>query len=313
MELEKGFIVPCRVVPLMVAQSGDSSTNKAVMALVTRLKTAFVTAKAQGNARLQETVVLTIGQIGKVAEGELLLLVIICLLDSMIFQPRIVTAAAFTEIQAVARYKSLKLSDLFNLYKQQICKFVVDSVHEQPSGGNKEIITVFTEVSKVFEFKTYRVFLSSTLKFTLPYLINKATSSASMVLKLIAKTLDMDFRHMLVENFRFIFSYLVRSCQRENLQKALTYVENQTEIELSSLLRSDYQNLHNELLLHISTSYPQVFSGLAMLASQDETKPQNITTAEAMSDFLQPRLLGILAFFDNQLQTSSIGIQEKKL
>ncbi|XP_077988664.1 serine/threonine-protein kinase ATR-like [Glandiceps talaboti] len=302
-----------KVVPLMISKSVGSTRNEAVMALVTRLKTAFVSAKAQGCVRLQETVVLTIGQLGRVAEGELLLVVIVCLLDSMINQPRIVTAAAYTELQSVAHSKQMKMTILFNQYKHQICKFVVDAIHESSSPSNKDVMSVFSEVSKVFEFRSVRIFLSGTLKFTLPYLVSKATGSTSSILKFIAKTLDTEFRQMLVENFKFIFSYLVRSCKREDLEKALTYVQNQTEIQLSSLLRSDYQNLHNELLLHISVSYQQVFNGLAMLASQDEKGPSNITTEQAMSDFLQPRLLGILAFFDNQLQTSSISIEDKKL
>ncbi|XP_076343213.1 serine/threonine-protein kinase atr-like [Tachypleus tridentatus] len=69
--------------------------------------------------------------------------------------------------------------------------------------------------------------------------------------------------------------------------KALTYVQTETNIEIGSLLRCDYQRIHNELLLHISTHYEQVFSGLAMLAWKDEsydgtkpiTKPEDIVMA----------------------------------
>ncbi|XP_070572431.1 serine/threonine-protein kinase ATR-like isoform X2 [Ptychodera flava] len=214
-----------KVVPLMIHKSDGSTTNEIVTALVTRLKSAFDSAKAHRNARLQETVMLTIGQLGRVAQGELLLVVIICLLDSMIDQHRIVTAAAYTELQSVAGFKEMKLADLFNLYKHQICKFVVDNLHESASSGNKDMMAVIAEVSKVFEFRSKAVFLSSTLKFTLPYLVSKATTSVSAILKLIAKTLDTDFRQMLVENFRFIFSYLVRMCNEDNLTKALTYVQ----------------------------------------------------------------------------------------
>lgn len=39
-----------------------------------------------------------------------------------------------------------------------------------------------------------------------------------------------------------------------------------TNLELGSLLRCNYQLIHNELLLHLSTHYDQVFSGLATLA-----------------------------------------------
>ena len=59
----------------------------------------------------------------------------------------------------------------------------------------------------------------------------------------------------------------------------------------------------------------QVFSGLAMLALRDDAYkgPRPITRSEDMADFLQPKLLGILAFFDSQLLNSRIPIQNKKL
>lgn len=43
--------------------------------------------------------------------------------------------------------------------------------------------------------------------------------------------------------------------------------QNETEIELGSLLRQDFQGLHNELLLRIGEHYQQVFNGLSILAS----------------------------------------------
>lgn len=52
-----------------------------------------------------------------------------------------------------------------------------------------------------------------------------------------------------------------------------------------------------------------------MLASRDDAYkgPRPITHPADMADFLQPRLLGILAFFDSQLLNSRIPIQDKKL
>ena len=84
---------------------------------------------------------------------------------------------------------------------------------------------------------------------------------------------------------------------------------------MGSLIRSEILSLHNELLLHLSTNYSRVFNGLAMLANKDENYrgPSPITEAKDMADFLQPRLLGILAFFDSQLLNSQIDVDDKKL
>lgn len=64
-------------------------------------------------------------------------------------------------------------------------------------------------------------------------------------------------------------------------------LQNETEIELGSLLRQDYQGLHNELLLRIGEHYQQVFNGLSILASfasNDDPYqgPKDITSPELM-------------------------------
>ncbi|EPY76760.1 hypothetical protein CB1_001390012 [Camelus ferus] len=96
------------------------------------------------------------------------------------------------------------------------------------------------------------------------------------------------------------------------------FLTNETEIELGSLLRQDFQGLHNELLLRIGEHYQQVFNGLSILASFASSDdpyqgPRDITSPELMADYLQPKLLGILAFFNMQLLSSSVGIEDKKM
>ena len=65
----------------------------------------------------------------------------------------------------------------------------------------------------------------STLHFVIPYLVKKASSSSSAILRHIAKELKMNRREMLLENFKFIFSFLVRTCSPSELEKALGYVQ----------------------------------------------------------------------------------------
>lgn len=67
--------------------------------------------------------------------------------------------------------------------------------------------------------------LQSTLRLVIPYLVKKASPSSSAILRHIAKELKMNRREMLLENFKFIFSFLVRSCSPSELEKALGYVQ----------------------------------------------------------------------------------------
>ena len=66
--------------------------------VISKLKKVFVEAQLQRNYKLQETVVLTIGQLGRVAEGELLLVVIVSLLESLTAQSQLIRAVAFKQV-----------------------------------------------------------------------------------------------------------------------------------------------------------------------------------------------------------------------
>ncbi|XP_013910306.1 PREDICTED: serine/threonine-protein kinase ATR [Thamnophis sirtalis] len=156
------------------------------------------------------------------------------------------------------------------------------------------------------------------LQVLLPDLAAKASPAASVLIRMIAKQLNVNRREILINNFKYIFSHLVCFCSKDELERALHYLKNETEIELGSLLRQDFQGLHNELLLRLGEHYQQVFNGLSILASfasNDDPYqgPKDITSPEQMADYLQPKLLGILAFFNMQLLSSSIGIEDKKM
>ncbi|XP_030832739.1 serine/threonine-protein kinase ATR-like [Strongylocentrotus purpuratus] len=251
---------------------------------------------------------------------------IICLLESLLSTVTMVNSIAYIELHAIAEAKGQTMAAILSQFKQPVCKFLVEAMHDAVQSWSQNqsetqdqdkdpCLETITKVSNAFGFKDLETFYERTLEFLLPHIVSKASAEASVLLKALARTLKISHREMLVENFKFIFSYLVRTQGKTELEKALHYIQSETEIELGRLLRMDYQSLHNELLLHLSHNYSQVFSGLAMLASRDDAYkgPRPITHPADMADFLQPRLLGILAFFDSQLLNSRIPIQDKKL
>ena len=58
--------------------------------------------------------------------------------------------------------------------------------------------------------------------------------------------------------------------------------QKETDVELGSLLRAEGQSVYNQLLLYLNVSYNKVFSGLAMLASKDDTYtgPKDLKTTQ---------------------------------
>ncbi|KAG9494230.1 hypothetical protein GDO78_001862 [Eleutherodactylus coqui] len=305
--------------------------------LVGRIKEAYTHAKLARDNEMKDSLILTIGDIGRSAKGDLVPFALLHLLHCLLSKSTPVAGASYTEIRSLAAAKSMRLHDFFSQYKKPICMFLVESLHTSQqallsgtTGGSREMqkqeaahhkeaaLEILSEIANVFDFPDLNRFLTKTLQLLLPYLAVKASPVASGLIRTIAKQLNVNRREILINNFKYIFSHLVCSCTKDALEKSLHYLKNETEIELGSLLRQDYQGLHNELLLRFGEHYQQVFNGLSILASFASSDdpyqgPRNITKPEIMANYLQPKLLGILAFFNMHLLSSSIGIEDKKM
>ncbi|KAM4625275.1 serine/threonine-protein kinase ATR [Polymixia lowei] len=299
--------------------------------LVARLKEAFTNAKLNRDDELRNTLILTTGEVGRAAEGSLVSFSLLRLLHCLLSKSSPVSVAAYTQIRALATAKGLKLQTLFSQYKNPICQFLVESLHSRhasalrstpdlssESANQRELaLDILAQIAHAFDFPDLHRFLTRTLQVLLPYLAAKASSTGSALIRTLANELKANRREILINNFKYIFSHLVCSCTKEELERAFHYLQSETEIELGSLLRQDFQGLHNELLLRLGEHYQQVFNGLAILASfasNDDPYqgPRDITTPERMADYLQPKLLGILAFFNMQLLSSSAGEKDRK-
>ncbi|KAG5847372.1 hypothetical protein ANANG_G00125340 [Anguilla anguilla] len=304
--------------------------------LVSRLKEAYTNAKTSRNNDVKNTLIFTTGEIGRAATGNLVSFALLRLLHCLLSKSAQVSVAAYSEIRALASSRDLKLQSFFSQYKNPVCQFLVESLHSRhvtalrctPDQSNEALqeeaarqrelaLDILSQVAHVFDFPDLNRFLTRTLQVLLPYLAAKASATASALIRTIAKQLNVNRREIVINNFKYIFSHLVCSCTKDELERAFHYLKSETEIELGSLLRQDFQGLHNELLLRLGEHYQQVFNGLAILASfasgdDPYQGPRDITTPDRMADYLQPKLLGILAFFNMQLLSSSAGEKDKK-
>ncbi|XP_053774486.1 serine/threonine-protein kinase ATR isoform X2 [Desmodus rotundus] len=320
-----------------ILESLDSEDGFIKELFVLRMKEAYTHAQISRNNELKDTLILTTGDIGRAAKGDLVPFALLHLLHCLLSKSASVSGAAYTEIRALAAAKSVKLQNFFSQYKKPICQFLVESLHssqvtalpgtpcqntemrKQDVAHQREMaLNTLSEIANVFDFPDLNRFLTRTLQVLLPDLAAKASPAASALIRTLGKQLNVNRREILINNFKYIFSHLVCSCSKDELERALHYLKNETDIELGSLLRQDFQGLHNELLLRIGEHYQQVFNGLSILASFASSDdpyqgPKDIISPELMADYLQPKLLGILAFFNMQLLSSSVGIEDKKM
>ncbi|XP_077396162.1 serine/threonine-protein kinase ATR isoform X2 [Festucalex cinctus] len=299
--------------------------------LTVRLKEAFNNAKVNNDDDLRHTLILTTGEIGRASQGSLVSFSLLHLLHCLLSKSSAVSVCAYTQIRALAATKGIELQTLFSQHKNPICQFLVESLHSRhlsalrgtphqssESARQRELaLDILAQIAHAFDFPDLHRFLSRTLQVLLPYLAAKSSATGSALIRTLANELKANRREILINNFKYIFSHLVCSCTKEELERAFLYLQSETEIELGSLLRQDFQGLHNELLLRLGEHYQQVFNGLSILASFASTDdpyqgPRDITTPEQMVDYLQPKLLGILAFFNMQLLSSSAGEKDRK-
>lgn len=87
------------VVSYIVKPGKADSNDNMQHTVISKLKKVFVEASSHGNYKLQETVVLTIGRLGRIADGELLLVVIVSLLESLSAHSQLIRAVAFKQVE----------------------------------------------------------------------------------------------------------------------------------------------------------------------------------------------------------------------
>ena len=66
------------------------------------------------------------------------------------------------QIQEVGKSRNKRMREMFLEFKQPICKFIVDAMHEGQSRNPpaKDCLDIVSEVASVFEFRDVQAFLT---------------------------------------------------------------------------------------------------------------------------------------------------------
>ena len=265
-----------------------------------------------------ESAIKAFGQFGKLVDGQLLKTVVVRLFEYRLSQPQPVSNVAFTQLEQIAESRKESLHQIYVRFKHAICKFLVEKMYfDQVNSRGANVKSTLVNLMRTLELDDMKSFLQGNEKFMLPFLVSKASAESTKLLKMIAdlQCPGSNRRPMLMNNIHYIYSYLVCFCSTEDMERAFVYLQTETEFSLGNLLRLHFQRVHNELFLYLSTHYQQVFEGLKVLASHDQMYKGGggEMNSEQMSLYLEPRLLGILAFFDAQLMNSNVTMEDKEL
>ncbi|XP_077556323.1 ATR serine/threonine kinase meiotic 41 [Haemaphysalis longicornis] len=295
-----------------LVSSKDSAVCEAIMA---RLRQALEGAWQSENARLQDTLLAAVGCVGgQDPENENLQeFAVLCLLQHMLCRTPGVAKIARDQLKELAERLESSTALFLKAFRPLVGKFLFESMikscEEDPDFSPEDFLS---NLIGLFGSSDVRSFIISMLRHLLPPLILQAAEPAcSRLLRGLAKELGASRRDFLMANFKHIFPYLlIHASSAEQLATALSFVEAETELRIGNVIRFDFQRILNELLLHLDPHYEQVYNGLLALAREDGFRP--IQSTKDLAEFLQPRLLGFLTFFDLQLVNKSSVPDDKK-
>lgn len=93
--------------------------------LIGKLKSALLISKGSGNIQLQRTVVYSIGEIGKVADNDLLLITVISLLESYMTSVPSLKVVAFMKVRFQVLQRDLLLKAVLKLLILSLYKNII--------------------------------------------------------------------------------------------------------------------------------------------------------------------------------------------
>lgn len=295
--------------PLKVLISRGNSSIRG--AIISRLKQALNNAWQSENARLQDTLLTAVGCVGQDTNDEdSQAFALLCLLEHLLCRTAGVADIAQEQLMELAEHLGSSTSVLLKKFRPLVGKFLFDSMIKASQERDFSVNTFLSNLIGIFGSTDVRNFLISMLRFLLPPLVLQAEPMCSRLLKGFAKELKSVRRDLLMTNFKHIFPYLVCHASGDQLATALSFVEAETGLRIGNVLRFDFQRILNELLLYLGSHYEQVHDGLLVLAREDGFRP--IRSTKDLAEFLQPRLLGFLTFFDLQLVNRNVPDDKKK-
>nr|XP_037273743.1 serine/threonine-protein kinase ATR-like [Rhipicephalus microplus] len=292
----------------MLMSRSDSSVRSTI---VSRLKHTLNSAWQSENVRLQDTLLTAVGCVGRDARDEdSQAFALLCLLQHILCRTAGVADIAREQLVELAENLGSSTSILLKKFRPQVGKFLFDGMIKASQERGFSMNTFLSNLIGIFGSTDVRNFLISMLRFLLPPLVLQAEPMCSRLLKAFAKEIKSARRDLLMTNFKHIFPYLVCHASGNQLATALSFVEAETGLRIGNVLRFDFQRILNELLFHLGSHYEQVHDGLLVLAREDGFRP--IRSTKDLAEFLQPRLLGFLTFFDLQLVNKNIPDDKKK-
>lgn len=264
-----------------------------------------------------EMILSSIGEIAILADYDLQLECVIALLDAVLSSASpLLEAVARQQVKQLAHSQHTSLPQLYMKFGKGISNSIVQCLHDTKSAKpTLDSARVLQSVADVFSFEDVQSYLKATEHLLVPYIVQKASPTASLLMKTISRLMgDPNHKNVIVRTIGHVFCHIVCSCEEES-EKVFAYIQHEMELPLNRLLCLG-NHIDSLLLMHLSVCYGQVVNGLKSLLqakrSSEGVDISSLITNEQFATLLQPSLLGILVYFDKHLKDGTVPMGDKK-
>ncbi|KAG6454519.1 hypothetical protein O3G_MSEX008741 [Manduca sexta] len=205
-------------------------------------------------------------------------------------------------------------NQVYHRYKKDYCKLFVEcSLYN----GNEFAISLL-KVVRAFGFVGYRDFISKDVHHFLPYLIPFAVTinEVPSMIEEIASLVQCSVSDFLIERFPHIYVHVYLNETNEVSTKCYAIIEKLTKMSISNLINRHFRVILTEFLLQYCCNPEKVLNACRYLACHDPdvstpNGSSNMSTAQ-IADFLNPKFLGVLAYFDHKLVNAKVALSVKR-
>ncbi|XP_038211943.1 serine/threonine-protein kinase ATR [Zerene cesonia] len=221
---------------------------------------------------------------------------------------------AVVYLRDVCEYQGLTPNQAYHRYKKDYCRlFVACSLN-----NGKDFAIALLKVVRAFGFVGYRDFISKDVHHFLPYLMPYCVTvkEVPLMIEEIASLVQCSVSDFLVERFPHIYVHVYLTENNDVSRKCYDIIEKLTKTSILSLIKRHFRVILTEFLLQYCCSPEKVLNACRYLACHDPdvSTPQgsmSMSTTQ-IADFLNPKFLGVLAYFDHKLVNTKVALSVKR-
>ncbi|KAH9628521.1 hypothetical protein HF086_008041 [Spodoptera exigua] len=218
------------------------------------------------------------------------------------------------EFRDVCEVHGYTPNQVYHRYKKDYCKLFVEcSLY-----SGKEFAISLLKVVRAFGFVGYRDFISKDVHHFLPYLMPYSVTIKEVpsMIEEIASLVQCSVSDFLIERFPHIYVHVYLNKSKEVEKKCMDIIGKLTKTSVLSLIKRHFRVILTEFLLQYCCDSEKVLNACRYLACHDPdvstpTGSMTMSTSQ-IADFLNPKFLGVLAYFDHKLVNAKVAISVKR-